>query len=425
MKGSMIMGTQSGKLGNMVYYRRRGKEIARAKVTPANPRSERQARQRMLFATLTQAKSRMKEIVDHSFQGIDYGDRSLNHFQSINDPILRNAAHNPELNAAGFLPKGVKALMVNPYIISSGSLASLQTLPGSDGVVFNYGSEFTGHISGPDGYVAALAKLGCQPGDQLTLMFVVDTGQIVGTAPAGDSIYDMQLVVKRLVFKTLDEITDWTNITYFYTNNHIVPELLVADKSDEIEIKAYTTAAGQRSGFTFDASVFGADATIAGGCAIRSSLVNGQWLRSTQRLLVMDDGESWPNVSDVISSYMDVQADPESPYYLNQSQARSAQTVVGNEPYIVFGAATGGTFSNNVFAVNLNSDGTLAFTANGVVTLRDVLSSGDDFSVTGGTIKVSDGRIEMDSAAGGSMCVFDVFVDGTAVARITAHVVDE
>lgn len=376
------MGTQRNKLGNMVYYRRRGQEIARARVSPANPRSERQARQRMNFGTLQQAKSRLAEIVNHSFQGVTYGDISLNHFTSLNVPLLKYAAANPGENAAYFLPKGVKALAPNEYIVSDGSLSALPLMAISVGVGLE-SSTWLPNLSGPDDYVAQLAALGFQPGDQLTAMCIVNTGTEIATTPAGDSIYDMQLIVKRIVFKTLTEIADWSGITSLWVTGSIAsrmsinPALLVSDKSDTITFG--TTEMGQTAHtvavvFEDDVSAYGSLASAAASTVIRSSLVNGEWLRSPQRLLLNDDGESRPSVGDVLSTYMNVETDPESPYYLNQSQARSAQVIIKpvESPYFVLRQSSAYDIQGNVALFKSNGASTLAFNPVGDIDLTAV-----------------------------------------------------
>lgn len=426
------MGTQRNKLGNMVYYRRRGQEIARARVSPANPRSERQARQRMNFGTLQQAKSRLAEIVNHSYQGVVYGDISLNHFTQLNVPLLQYAAANPSANAAYFLPKGVKALAPNEYIVSDGSLTQLVLKANGNGVTLE-NSVYAAALTGPDDYVAQLASMGFAPGDQLTAMCIINTGSIIATTPAGDSIFDMQMIVKRLVFKSLNEISDWSGITSLWVAGSesrikVNPALLVADKSDEITFG--TTEPGQTAStvavvFLDEVDAYGSGANLAASVVIRSSLVNGQWLRSPQRMLLNDDGESRPSVADVLSTYMDTTTDPESPYYLNQSQARSAQASGVETPYIVLGSVAGGSLSDGTFKQNINDDAVIHFEANGTVTLEEVYSSGSDYSVNGGTILVSGTSITLDSADAGSVCVFDVLVDDTKVTRITAYIANE
>lgn len=435
MKGSMLMGTQRNKLGNMVYYRRRGQEIARARVSPANPRSERQARQRMNFGTLQQAKSRLAEIVNHSYQGVVYGDISLNHFTKLNVPLLAYAAANPSENAAYFLPKGVKALAPNEYIVSDGSLAQLPLRANGNGVELQ-NSVYTAALSGPDDYVAQLASMGFQPGDQLTAMCIINTGSIIATTPAGDSIFDMQMLVKRIVFRTLDEVADWTGITSLWAATsvqgryNVNPALLVADKSDDIVFG--TAEPGQTSGtvsvsFADEVDVYGSSASLAASVVIRSSLVNGQWLRSPQRLLLNDDGENRPSVADVLSTYMNVETDPESPYYLNQSQARSAQAS-GIEVAIISFAAAGGSFDTNtrVWSMDVGTISTLSVETSESVSTSDVrlkYVSGSSVIFSRTTVASwEDGfKISNEAPEDGSV-VIDVEIRGSVAARITVAV---
>lgn len=427
------MGTQRNKLGNMVYYRRRGQEIARARVSPANPRSERQARQRMNFGTLQQAKSRLAEIVNHSYQGVTYGDISLNHFTKLNVPLLKYAAANPSENAAYFLPRGVKALAPNEYIVSDGSLQKLaQTWDSVNTSIILTGATVTAAISGPDDYVAQLASLGFAPGDQLTVMHLINTGAVIATTPAGDSIYDVQLEVKRIVFKTIEEISDWTGINTFWIggdqadHSTVNPALLVADKSDDV---VFYTGTNNEAGIFFDATPWGASAQSVAGVIIRSSLVNGQWLRSPQTLLVFDDGESRPSVADVLSTYMDTTTDPESPYYLNQSRARSAQQM-SDVDFILISGTEGGQVEQKggMYVFQPESPVKLRLATNvDVVTLDQVYANTEMFSVDDGAITIaSDGQgkyINVAAPAGsaGCSCVFRV-IAGSASITVNAYV---
>lgn len=433
----MLMGTQRNKLGNMVYYRRRGQELARARVSPANPRSERQARQRMNFGTLQQAKSRLAEIVNHSYQGVTYGDISLNHFTKLNVPILKYAAANPDLNAAYFLPKGVKALAPNEYIVSDGSLTQIPLDDNGNGVTI-VGSLFTANLDGPDDYVEQLASVGFAPGDQLTAMCIVNTGSIIASTPAGDSIFDMQMVAKRIVFKTLDEITDWSGISSLWSaldsqgRMTVNPALLVADKSEEVIFG--TTEPGQASGtvsvtFNKEAEAYGSSANVAASVVIRSSLVNGQWLRSPQKFLLNDGGESRPDVADVLSTYMNVETDPESPYYLNQSQARSAQAS-GIETVVTSVSSTydswddqtktwTGSGVENILNVNFNKDvaaadcGLVLISGDMAIIANSVIQQGS----TSNSIKITQTNLQGEYYAHIKLVVY-----GESVLEFIAHI---
>lgn len=131
---AIINGELSGsrkKLGSVVYQKGRdGKTIARRYVIPKNPRTSQQMAQRILFATITQAAKFMGAVVDHSFEGVSKGAKSINRFTKLNVPVLRAKAANdfgkkPAADASTVFvtTKGVTALIPNNYLISDGSLA--------------------------------------------------------------------------------------------------------------------------------------------------------------------------------------------------------------------------------------------------------------------------------------------------------------
>lgn len=125
------MGAASGRLGESTYYRKNGKTLARAlPSTVANPRTKAQMLQRIVFATVAQAASQMKNVVNHSFEAKKYGEESLNYFRSRALADMRAKAINA-VNAASpadelafgcFTRKGIATLPTNDYLISEGSL---------------------------------------------------------------------------------------------------------------------------------------------------------------------------------------------------------------------------------------------------------------------------------------------------------------
>ena len=85
-----MMGTLKGKLGETVAMRRNGKQVVRAYISnPKNPNSQKQQVQRMVQATAAQAYSAMKKICDHSFEGVQVGQKSMSYFMSKNMDYLR------------------------------------------------------------------------------------------------------------------------------------------------------------------------------------------------------------------------------------------------------------------------------------------------------------------------------------------------
>lgn len=130
MKGNLLLGTARGKLGDVVMYRQRGKQMARVRVTKvSNPRTLAQVVQRVVFNTAIQAYSEMQDICNHSFQGWERSVENQAQFMKRNVRILNeriSAAEFPQ-NVRAFLCKEMKGLVLNPYQISAGNLPEIVT----------------------------------------------------------------------------------------------------------------------------------------------------------------------------------------------------------------------------------------------------------------------------------------------------------
>lgn len=130
--GSLMMGTLKGKLGETVAMRRNGKQVVRAYISnPKNPNSQKQQVQRMVQATAAQAYSAMKKICDHSFEGVQVGQKSMSYFMSKNMDYLRasiEAATDGTLTGAtaDFVRKGVNLPVLNKYVVAKGTLPEVQ-----------------------------------------------------------------------------------------------------------------------------------------------------------------------------------------------------------------------------------------------------------------------------------------------------------
>lgn len=130
--GSFMMGTLKGKLGETVAMRRNGKQVVRAYISnPKNPNSQKQQVQRMVQATAAQAYSAMKKICDHSFEGVQVGQKSMSYFMSKNMDYLRaSIAANSDgtlVNAsADYVRKGVNLPVLNKYVVGKGTLPEVK-----------------------------------------------------------------------------------------------------------------------------------------------------------------------------------------------------------------------------------------------------------------------------------------------------------
>lgn len=112
-----FFGLRRGSTKTLTFSVYNGKQVTKDRVTDVkNPRSSMQMKQRAVMATALHGYSALKEICDHSFEGITYGQKSMNFFVSENARMIRAAA--PSVNLS--MSKGNS--VSNAYIISKGSL---------------------------------------------------------------------------------------------------------------------------------------------------------------------------------------------------------------------------------------------------------------------------------------------------------------
>ena len=177
-KGIDILGTLRGKRGGVVYYRSGGAQLSRPRVTPRNPKSAKQAVQRMVLASAAKLAGALSPIVNHSFEGVQHGNASINHFRKGVMTQLRGAAAayfgGGSAGACGFVLKGAPAIAYVPgAVISRGSLQMNSVfLDASQNVCIAGTSALTEPLTSQGVYESVLASIGLVPGDQITLVLI-------------------------------------------------------------------------------------------------------------------------------------------------------------------------------------------------------------------------------------------------------------
>lgn len=318
-KGNLFLGTARGKVGDVVMYRREGKQMSRVRVrTIANPKTSNQARQRALLSTLGTAYSYMKGICDHSTQGKSKASQNAQEFQKRNQSLARTltgglAEGNEEYN---FNKKGESVLYCNPYAISRGTLPIVELFNPldqnnkSEGI--GLGSNFfaAGFEDGTISYQDMCDTLGVEPGSQITVC----------------AIYD----------DNFDESTYATQSPKAFGNFHYARIILEPSNGDMSEM--FVNPADQDGIMTINKP----NAENQGNVTFRNlhedvvgillngkryalcmgvilSNYNGQWLRSNCDMLVCEGYNGKQPIDDVIGTYMLHDLQPNSDLYLNQS----------------------------------------------------------------------------------------------------------
>lgn len=182
----MLLGMLRRSIGDVVYYRANGEQISRARNrAPKNPRSEKQSVQRMVLATASKTLAALAGLYDHSFEGVQVGIKSRQHAQRLlmegyrgyaaaiintgvveDDRVVFAIKGAPIAAIYQGMPLSRGRLSMNTYSInddpsdpaaSSGRISLASALSASA-------------ITTQSEYAAELAKLGLEPGDQLTII---------------------------------------------------------------------------------------------------------------------------------------------------------------------------------------------------------------------------------------------------------------
>lgn len=179
--GNLLLGYGRNSIGDITLYRSGGMQRARARNrNPHNPRTASQAVQRMVLATAAKMASAYEPIVNHSWEGKEVGAKSVQYFRKLAMATLRAAALSSIKPASGqsytpvadFMLKGAPSVgIVEGLKISEGRLPVIGPISLPDDELILSLDDDLATFSDQAGYEAELAKLGLEPGDQLTIVW--------------------------------------------------------------------------------------------------------------------------------------------------------------------------------------------------------------------------------------------------------------
>lgn len=218
-----FFGLRRGSTKTLTFSVYNGKQVTKDRVyNVKNPRSSAQMKQRAVMATALRAYSALQEICDHSFEGITYGQKSMNYFVSENARMIRSAA--PKVNLS--LSKGNS--VSNAYLISKGSLPSVVIVANSIDLLFEIKKTFGTNFTFGD-FMSAFGATTI--GDMMTFVNLVDN------EGANASVYWVRLKLteqnKSISFTAADNpniLQSLTEGTDFETNidNYTTGDFMIA-----------------------------------------------------------------------------------------------------------------------------------------------------------------------------------------------------
>lgn len=173
-KGNFILGTVAGKIGDVVAYKVKNSNnkqvqgLRRYQAKVANPQTSKQMGQRWKLSVLQNFYRGLQSLLDHSWQGIAYGDPSRRHFMKL----------TMQKDFEGMIPyllKGDKRFVPGELPVAMGSIpVDCSCTVGQSAIVCE-------GINYPDGEYTTLgdlsaaiiaANIGINNGDQLTFIGV-------------------------------------------------------------------------------------------------------------------------------------------------------------------------------------------------------------------------------------------------------------
>lgn len=304
-KGIEINGQMRGKRGGVVYYRAAGQQISRARnFAPSNPKTAKQAVQRMVLATASKMAAALRPIVNHSWEGVREGEISVRHFQSRSMAFLRGVAAsylNTGASAveqpANFAIKGAPvAGGVGGLQVSSGRLR-VPVYSVADAVL-TLRASVPSRIGDAEGYQDMLSRLGMVPGDQLTIL-LYQTLEGSTAAKFGDEI---NLVDRyryaRVVFRPVADIDFAEPIEV--NDGGFFNEMLV----ERVDGVMPAILSQEPDAFSFDLDMHNDWHTAAAAVIISHKTEEGKYYYSNSRMeadrTYLDANNAWP----VYESYM-------------------------------------------------------------------------------------------------------------------------
>ena len=282
-KSKSFFGLRRGSTKTLTFSVFNGKQVTKDRVESVkNPRSLAQMVQRMCMATSSAAYAQMKEIVDHSFEGVTYGLNNMSEFIRQNTKAIKESALDPAKAKFAFNPFQDRRLYGGAFIMSAGSASAI---PDAAILAQSFGEDKVRVIMGIENETAALtandlyATLGITVGEMCTLCFIAkndtDASGIFGFV--------------RLKAKAAGtEALTTANYTNFFDVESNLPVTVQQIGSGTISAIVTATGVIEDGDIEF--------------CAIHSVKANNGWLRSNA-VMKINGYTLAPGFEDAIATY--------------------------------------------------------------------------------------------------------------------------
>lgn len=315
-KGNMLLGMARGSVGDLTFYRRNAQQITRVRSRVVkNPKTLAQQMQRTIMRTSVEAYKVLKEICDHSWEGVAYGANSYAEFLKRNIAMLRSLASVGGENTKAFLPSGFNGIVAMPFEVSNGSLTFVAPVYRDNLLKWNVAVP----VAEPENmtYADFAAYIGAQQGDQVTFCVVRNSFSTGVDEPVG-----VELNVARVILSPASgefAETAFLALAGGSSNSYVVNS---PNPLNEGVVKfSFESPTGSGSNLVAYVPIVGSKENISmAGCAILSrKSASGAWLRSKSVLGYDEDlnesGYTLRQASMVVSNDIVTPSD----WYLNNA----------------------------------------------------------------------------------------------------------
>lgn len=287
-KSKSFFGLRRGSTKSLTFSVLNGQQVTKDRVYGGkNPRSLAQMNQRLCMATASAAYADMKQIVDHSFEGISYGANSMARFLSLNVKALKEniTATNSKF---GYNDYGNRGIRQGAYIMSRGTALAPK---GTNMVAIESNrvkvGVFAGVTEGGNTTITAngfIENTGVGVGEMLTAVFI---------APKSGKDENFFGFCRFKVLKAGDVALTAENYS----------EYIQIETNLPIQTPAFSTT-GNTAGSIVVTFQEPAEANMTPNAGfIHSALVNGSWTRSNCDLDYSNSEEYTNSYEDAIATY--------------------------------------------------------------------------------------------------------------------------
>lgn len=292
-------GSLTGSVGKVTFRKGiKGETIASQKAEKVrNPQTYEQMYQRMSMNTAMKAYSAMKSICDHSFEGVQYGEKSMSYFLKKNlAGMSYGFATAPNSKNFGFTAKGeLGGVAPRPFLVSDGSLQS-----------FHPRDVQKADLTWGDWKKATRMK----EGDQLTIIALISAYDLSSEDFDSERQVQFDFVYARYLFK--DKIEDTTKVLNAeYISNDVLQD--VEDPGDTALVLRFIQGEAPKVDY------LSSSLQVNGYACIVSRKSGSVWKRSTANMV-------WDGIPPLPECYTESEAiatyNPKSPKFLNKAESK-------------------------------------------------------------------------------------------------------